>query len=374
MTSIIDTSRLSQLLLKHQTPFYIYNKNILYDTIEEIQGSFAVDNFQLLFATMANDNPEFLKAIHSRNVGACINSIRHLELVLNAGFSPGVIQYTSTGIRKEDIKVLYEKKITVNFDSLLQLKYWYQLQPGLKAGLRINTASLSDTNQFVDRLGVEKECLEEALQIASENKGCLNGLHIYVGTNYKSHMAMIPALTAFFKLAEKVPDLEYVNIGGGIGVDYLNEETDFDLKEYGRCVIDLLKKLRAWHQKDIKLVFEPGRKLAAGCGALITKVTDVKKLNNTNYIVVDASIAIFPRPFHHPESPHKALNPFNTTNDLVPATVVGKTTFSKDILINYFFPKNTTVDDILLFEQTGAYCDSMRSKFLGQGEPENIFL
>jgi diaminopimelate decarboxylase len=47
----------------------------------------------------------------------------------------------------------------------------------------------------------------------------LNGVHIYVGTNYKTHLEMLPPLEAFFELAATVPDLEYVNIGGGIGVN-----------------------------------------------------------------------------------------------------------------------------------------------------------
>jgi diaminopimelate decarboxylase len=375
MHHVISNELLKKLLINYPTPFYIYNKKTLINNIVEIKNAFPIKEFQLLFATMANDHPEFLKILKENNVGACINSIKHLDIVLNCGFTKEGIQFTSTGLSLEELKILNNRNITVNFDSLNQLRQWFNLGIKNKAGVRINTASLMPNSISFDRLGNDKNEIPRILNLTKEYGGIINGLHIYMGTNFKRHNQMLEYLEIFFELASRISTLEYINIGGGIGVNYLNDNEDFDINAYGNNVAILTKRLSTSLQKEIKLVFEPGRRLAASSGLFVTKVTDIKYLNQTRYVVVDASIAVFPRPFHHPESLHKTILPFNNGNTSLENTViVGKTTFSKDIMSKTSLPKNLKEGDIIVFEQAGAYSDSMRSKFLGQYDPANIFI
>ncbi len=375
MRTAIADSILSELLKNHRTPFYFYSNRILEATIRELKTAFPISNFQLLFATMANDNPEFIRTIIKNDVGACINSVKHLYLVQDCGMSPDRIQFTSTGLTDDDMTVLLKKGITVNFDSLNQLEKWFQLYQGGYAGVRVNTGSLTDKVPVVDRLGLEKGQVYSALEIAKKYKGTVNGLHIYVGTNYRNHTEMLPALTEFFSLASSIPTLDYVNIGGGVGVDYLSEGDEFNIQAYGLKIKGLIDELRTKQKRNIRLIFEPGRRLAAPSGWFATRITDIKYLNNIRYVVVDASVAVFPRPFHHPDSPHKAITPFkNGELGFEYSIVVGKTTFSRDILSKTSLSKNLVVGDLILFDQAGAYCDSMRSRFLGQLEPVNIFI
>ncbi len=109
---------LRNLIHTNKTPFYLYNKRIIKDTIEEIRSAFPISGFELLFATMANDNEEFLQNIAANNVGACVNSIDHLAKVLKNGIPSNKIQYTSTGLSSEDLPVLFKNRIEVNFDSI----------------------------------------------------------------------------------------------------------------------------------------------------------------------------------------------------------------------------------------------------------------
>lgn len=375
MSPVIPITLLTELMQHHKTPFYCYSRGVIRNTIAELMAAFPIDNFQLLFATMANDNPEFLRIVASRDVGACVNSIKHLNLALDNGISPGKIQFTSTGLPVEDMITLVKKGVAVNFDSLQQLEKWFQLQQGGYAGVRINTRSLTANIPVTDRLGIEATQLSQAQGLAAKFKGTINGMHIYVGTNYANHFEMMPPLNAFFELAATLPSLEYVNIGGGVGIDYLDEGSAFNLREYGFAIQKLIGDLRQRLKRNIRLIFEPGRRLAAPSGWLITRVTDIKKLNNIRYIVVDASISVFPRPFHHPDSPHRAITPFkNGELGFEESVVVGKTTFSRDILSRSSLSRSLETGDILVFDQAGAYCDSMRSKFLGQKEPENVFV
>lgn len=362
------------LLIEQRTPLYLYDITALRNTIASLKQAFPIPNFQLLFATMANDNPEFLKQICNAQVGACVNSLKHLNLVLNTGFHPNSIQFTSTGITRSDMNFLAQHNITVNFDSIKQLEYWFALKAGLSAGLRINTASLTPEIQIKDRLGIEKEEIQSALEIATKYQGRINGLHIYVGTNYKDPAQMLKPIAAFFDLVTLIPDLEYLNIGGGIGVNYMNEIDEFDLTNYGNNIARMAKIVSSKTDKTIRIVFEPGRRLAAAAGYFVTRITDIKYLNFTRYVVVDGSIANFPRPFHHPESPHPVVAPgYDVNAASTESIIVGRTTFSKDIFARTQLPRDLAVGDLLVFEKAGAYCESMRSRFLGQEDPEIIF-
>jgi diaminopimelate decarboxylase len=375
----MDTIELEKIVLellnKYTTPFYFYRRKVLEETIVEMKNAFSFPGFQLLFATMANDNNDFIRMIVSNEVGACVNSINHLNLVLDCGLSPHKIQFTSSGLREEDMDLLYAKGITVNFDSLNQVEKWLKKSEGRRAGLRINTGSLTDKLQLVDRLGISKKEVLDVMKIAEKYKGIIDGLHIYVGTNFRSHTDMLPALIEFFELASIVPTLDYVNIGGGIGVDYLHEGHHFDIREYGEIIRTLNAQLESKLGKNIRVIFEPGRRLAASSGVFVTRITDIKILNDIRYVVVDASVSIFPRPFQHPDSPHQVIVPFkNNAQEYADAVVVGRTTFSRDIMSKMPLIRNLHIGDIILFDQAGAYCDSMRSKFLGQNEPLNIFV
>lgn len=374
MDTVLTTPLLRDLLTSTRTPFYVYNKGVLEHTISEIRDAFQTQDFQLLFATMANDNEEFLRTVQQLGVGACVNSITHLKRVLDCGFLHSDIHFTSTGIPLEEMRLLAQHRITVNVDSIRQLEQWLSLNQGGWAGNRINTSSVLNNGAVAsDRLGISKNDLPQAIAAATAAGGVINGLHIYVGTDYKDHRKMLEPITQLFQLAAGMPTLEYINIGGGIGVQYLDESLTFDLKAFGAKIISLRAALEDRLSKDVRLIFEPGRRIAASSGIFVTKVTDIKDLEDTRYIVVDASIAVFPRPLLHPQSFHKVTSPFKTgTGKSV--TIVGKTTFSKDILAKTTLPEDIDVGDVLTFEQAGAYCDSMRSRFLGQYEPQSLFV
>jgi diaminopimelate decarboxylase len=119
--------------------------------------------------------------------------------------------------------------------------------------------------------------------------------------------------------------------------------------------------------------------MVASSGLFLTRVTDVKELAGTRFVVVDASVSLFPRSFYHPGSQHNAyvLSTGNGEADrsddaqepAIPSVVVGRTTFSRDIFGTYNLPGSLPVGAILAFEDAGAYCESMTSRFLGQREP-----
>jgi diaminopimelate decarboxylase len=187
---------------------------------------------------------------------------------------------------------------------------------------------------------------------------------------------MIPTLREFFSLASDIDGIAYLNIGGGIGVNYSHVGPDFDVFRFGNALSELVLKFQDARSTPLEVIIEPGRGIAARCGVFVTTVTDIKTLHGTRYVATDGSVAVFPRPFHHPESAH-CVRPLRSLRDgasLAPAKIVGRTTFSRDILGSANLPNDLMLGELLLIEDAGAYSQSMMSRFLGQPDPATVFL
>jgi diaminopimelate decarboxylase len=354
------------------TPLFFYSLKALRDQIARLRKSLSGYPVRLLFATMANDRAEILRAIAEQGVGACINSIPHLQRALEHGFAPDRIQFTSCGLPVADMCFLQALSIPANLDSPSQIEAWCKLKQGAVVGARINAASLDGSTAPPDRIGMDIPDLERAREIASDLGGRVNGLHIYAGTNFQSARDILPILRAIFNLVRHYPDIDYLNIGGGIGIDYAHTGQEFEYHAFGEEVCSLARQVADERGRPLALLFEPGRSLV-GCSArFITRITDIKKLRETRFVVVDGSVSLFPRPFHHPGNFHRVSvleRPNAEEGKKIPSTIVGRTTFSRDILGSYDLPENLEIGNYVAFDDAGAYCESMMSRFLGQREP-----
>jgi diaminopimelate decarboxylase len=359
------------------TPLFYYSLATLRQQIARLARAVSKHPARLLFATMANDRSEVLSTIADAGVGACVNSIPHLQRAFAEGFMPEDIQFTSCGLPIADMAYLQSLDIVANLDSPSQIQAWCGLRKDVAAGARINAASLTGSPAPPDRIGMSLEDFRRARVIAQQLGGRINGVHVYAGTNFQRAADMLPILRGIFALARDYSELEYVNIGGGIGVDYSHSAEPFDYEAFGREVCALALQTEQQRGRTLRVLFEPGRSLVASSAEFITCVTDIKHLHGTRYVVVDASVSLFPRPYHHPGNWHqvRVLDGTSTTDagatapELLPSTVVGRTTFSRDILGQYNLPASLAVGSYLAFADAGAYCESMSSRFLGQRDP-----
>ncbi|MFI7535872.1 diaminopimelate decarboxylase family protein [Streptosporangium sp. NPDC049376] len=366
---------LAALALERGTPLYVLGLTSLRERVREMSDRLTWPRGRLYFATMANDHPAVLTELAGLGLGACVNSMPHALLALDSGFRPADVQFTSTGTTAEDMRELLTLGIPVNADSLGQLWQWGEVG-GRRAGLRVNAASLGGGAPR-DRIGVEADQVMEVVAAAMDHGVDVTGLHVYTGTNHPCAAAMLPTLDALFALAAAVPHLEYVNVGGGIGVDYAHNGVLFDLESLGERIRDCHRRLEAAVARDIMVVMEPGRAMTGPCGRFVTAVTDVKTLAGVRYVAVDSSVAMFPRPLQHPESPHRIRilrrsTPVGPDERMSQAVVVGRTTYSRDVLGQTELPDDVRVGDLLVFDDAGAYCQSMASRFLGQREPSFV--
>lgn len=372
MTQTAIQSEHSRAALLYGTPLFFYSLATLRGQIARLKQVMSGYPVRLMFATMANDRAEVLRAISGEGIGACVNSIPHLQRAIYYGFDPNTTQFTSCGLPVVDMAYLRALGISTNLDSPSQIEAWCQLGPGAVVGARINAVALARSTNTPDRIGMDIPSFERSRKIAQSLGGRVNGVHVYAGTNFQSSHEILPTMQGLFDLVRRYPDLDYANIGGGIGVDYSHTREPFDYERFGEQVCVLARRVSDERDRPLTLLFEPGRSMVASSGLFITRVTDIKNLHGRRYIVVDASVSVFPRPYHHPDSPHRAYVLDTLDQEETPtarSVVVGRTTFSRDILGNYDLPASLEAGALLAFEDAGAYCESMISRFLGQREP-----
>lgn len=354
------------------TPLFFYSLKALRAQINRLREAVSAYPVQLLFATMANDRPEILRVISGEGVGACVNSLLHLHKAVDHGFAFEKIQFTSCGLPVADMGFLQAVSIPANLDSPSQIEAWCSLAGGRRVGARVNAASLPGSTAQPDRIGMSLSDLERARQIAAALGSKVNGIHVYAGTNFQAPSAILPILRGAFEVVRGYPGIEYINIGGGIGIDYMHNGPEFDYRQFGNEICLLARRISKERGFPLQVLFEPGRSLVGCSATFITRVTDIKNLGGKRFVVVDGSVSVFPRPFHQPGSLHRLriLDPAQQNgHKLVTSVVCGRTTFSRDILGTYELPENLPVGAFLSFDDAGAYCESMMSRFLGQKEP-----
>lgn len=227
------------LIKSHGTPLYVYSKNRVLNNIERLKSALDSVNlpYQLLFAMKANRHPEILKLIANNTtcgIDAC--SPREVELALSCGFTPNRISVTSTAVSDTDWET-YSKypDIAFNCDSISSLKRVGKNAYRSKVGIRINpqvgvgysgNPMVQYAGQKPTKFGIYPDNIDEATEIASDLGIEIIGLHVHAGSGFTQSglESYASALKKIADIAFRFDSLDYINIGGGLGVP-LKKET-----------------------------------------------------------------------------------------------------------------------------------------------------
>lgn len=372
----VESHVISALAREFGTPCYIYDESLIRRNAARF-GRLSYANRAVHFASMANNNPELLQMLHGMGLGVFVNSTKHLKLVLDCGFTPEEITYTSTGIRRSDLELIAELGVHINIDSLGQLKAFGEIAPGQSCGIRLNIDENSLDNVFIgieSRIGLLETEIPEALEIAAGHDLSLVGTHVYLGTNIVSLETMFAGVARTLELSDLLEDLTYVDLGGGFPVPD-DEVPEFDYEEYDRRISTMFEEYSAKRGRDVQLILEPGRAMFGDAAVFCTSVLDVKERPDRRLACVDASSTLLPRSMFYGEyHAMEVLGRADEPADDKPTDVVGCTTYSRDFLAKGEKLPEVREGDVLTFRNAGSYCYSMISQFLGQDMPQEVLL
>lgn len=288
-----------------QTPFYCYAQSHILQQINAYQKAFRTNDL-IAYALKANSNQAILSLIAKQNAGADIVSQGELRRALAAKFLPEKIIYSGVGKTVEDIDYALSQNIKCfNIESVEE---FYQIEKraknaGTKApiSLRINPDVDAKTHEKIatgkaeNKFGIPLKSALEIYKIANKSENIqIKGIDIHIGSQICS---LEPFHTAFQRtndfirtLYQENIQLSHIDIGGGLGIKYKEEDAPPSIEDYALCAQKYFTPL------NLDIICEPGRNIVGNAGILVTKVLYVKKTKTKNFIIVDAAMNDLIRP------------------------------------------------------------------------------
>ena len=282
-----------QLARAHGTPLYLYDPARLQSNVERLRGALlrAGVRHRVCYALKANRHPAFLARLRSMGaVGIDACSPHEIALALESGWKAEEISYTGTNLSARDLDTILAHPVVLNLDSLSALRRVGARAPGRRVGLRINpqvgtgySAQLTYAGDKPTKFGVYADRLDAALEEARRQRLEVRGLHFHIGSGWlRSGLpTFLEALRRAADLARRVPGIEYVNVGGGLGIPLQAEDLPVDLDAYATGIAQHLGPL------GVEVHMEPGDFVVKDAAILLVEVVTVEEKGGVRFVGVD---------------------------------------------------------------------------------------
>ncbi|WP_227429263.1 diaminopimelate decarboxylase [Psychrobacter sp. I-STPA6b] len=293
------------LVQEYGTPLYVYSKQAILSAYEAYENSFAMIDHQICYAVKANSNLSVLKVLVEAGAGFDIVSRGELARVLAAGGDAKKVVFSGVGKTKKDIEAALQAGIgCFNVESVSELeliqKVARRLDKVAPISLRVNPNVDAGTHPYIstglrdNKFGITHEEAVAVYQQAAEFSNIqVVGIDCHIGSQLTEVAPFLAALDKVIELVETLQEkgitLEHIDLGGGLGVRYI-DETPVSIADFAEA---LLPKLQAL---NLKLFLEPGRSIVANAGILLTQVDVLKPTAHKNFAIVDAAMNDLIRP------------------------------------------------------------------------------
>ncbi len=373
-----DLDRIKDVKDQYPTPFYIYDEAAIRENAKALIKAFDwCPGFKEYFAVKATPNPRIVDALREEGFGADCSSLAELILCERLGIRGEEIMFTSNNTMSEDYKKAKELGAVINLDDISHIEYLHESvgMPELIC-FRYNPGPLRSGNAIIGepqeaKYGFTREQLFEGYKKAKGLGATRFGLHTMVASNELDPQFFIDTAEMLFELvnaihAELGIKIEFVNLGGGMGIPYKPEDKPLDLNRISAGIKELYDTHIASTELDpLSIYLENGRIITGPYGYLVTEVVH-KKDTYKNYVGVDACMANLMRPgmygaYHHISVLGKEDAPATTTVDVVGSLCENNDKFA----IDREMPQ-MEIGDIAVIHDSGAHGHSMGFQYNGK--------
>ena len=368
-----ENINLIELSKKVGSPFYCYSSKILESKYSELTDAFKEEDLLVCFSLKANSNQSIIKTFSSLGSGADVVSIGELKRALKAKIPPNKIVFSGVGKNTDEIIFAIKNKILmINVESISELKQISTQAANLNMiapiSLRVNPDIEAGGNEKIstgkkqDKFGISIKEAIDVYELASNLDNIeIKGIDVHIGSQIndlepfeKTFNSIVETIT---KLKDKNINIDIIDIGGGIGINYTDEKA-LNIKDYAALVS---KKLGSLNKN---IIIEPGRFLTAASGILVTKIIYIKENESKKFIIVDAAMNDFIRPSLY-GSLHNALPIIENDKErpIESYDVVGPICETGDFFIKDFKTSQLLERDLLAITNVGAYGSVLSSNY-----------
>jgi len=376
---------IKELAERYGTPLYVYDKSQFIENYRKLVAAFKrhYEKTEIHYAIKANSNLHVLKIF--KDEGAKVDCSSPVELLLaeKAGFARKDLMYTGNYESVDDLRVALKMNATINLDDINSFQRLISIEKPERISFRINPGIGRGGFEGVvtggtdAKFGVPYEKAFEAYKMAKDAGVKRFGIHMMTGSNnlepyYFAEIVdkLLTIAGRVFRELEITP--EYVDIGGGFGVPYEDDEEELNIELTAQLVAEEFReKCKKYNLGEPALKLEPGRFLTANAGYLISEVTGLKE-SYKKFVGLNAGMNTLLRPTlygaHHREYVYGKRDSKGFVN------LCGQICENSDIFAKHIYFPEVTEGDIVIQRDTGAYGYVMASNYNNRPRPAEVLV
>jgi diaminopimelate decarboxylase len=375
----IGHGQMLELASHMETPFYLYDETAIIEHARRFRKLFAwAPGFCNYYAVKACPNPAILKLLAQEGFGADCSSLPELLLSKASGITGKKIMFTSNDTPPEEFKAAYEAGAIINLDDITHIEALEQAVGTLPDTIcfRYNpgpdrTGNAIIGNPVEAKYGATTSQIVDCYKIMKEKGVKHFGLHTMVASNELDGTYIVETARMLFALAIRIQKeagvrIEFIDMGGGIGIPYRPDQEVMDLAKVSSEMQELYQGMIVPAGLDpLQIVFECGRVMTGPYGYLVSKVLHVTK-KYKDYVGLDASMANLMRPalygsYHHITVVGKDKMPCDHTYDVTGSLCENNDKFAIDRKL-----PEVKKGDVVVIHDAGAHGHSMGFNYNGK--------
>jgi len=382
----------AKLAAEHGTPLWVYSSAKLVHEYKAIQTAFAEVDPVVCYSVKANSNLSILKLLNEQGCSFDVVSGGELFRVKHAGADTTRVVFAGVGKTDDEIRFALENNLLMfNVESEAELDAISRIAGEMNVtgpvALRLNpdvdgkTHVKTTTGRKGNKFGMDIEKHNElADKVLADPNLELRGIHLHIGSPINTvepyQQAAQKALDVVTELRKKGHETNWINLGGGFGLNYKgNEAPTADV--YAEAIVPIVKKA------NCRLALEPGRSVAGNAGALISEVILTKHEGGKQFVIQDGAMNDLIRPAMY-DSFHKLWPvksdvemPMDCEGEIADCEmvdVVGPVCESSDYLAKGRYLPTLEKGDLLATFSAGAYGTVMSSNYNSRGRGAEILV
>ena len=383
----ITLAQAQEIIQDVPTPFHLYDEKGIRENARRLNQAFSWNKgYKEYFAVKATPNPYLLKILQEEGCGVDCSSYTELMLSQACGFSGSDIMFSSNVTPAQDMKKAYDLNAYINLDDLTHVEFLEQVA-GIPETVccRYNPGGVfSMGNDIMDNPGDSKYGMSEEQMVEAYKKLMAKGvkhfgIHAFLASNTVSNEYYPMLAGILFKLAVRLhkatgAHIAFVNLSGGVGVDYRPEQPANDIQVIGEGVREQFEEILVPEgMGDVAIFTELGRFMLAPYGHLVSTVLHQKHIYK-EYIGLDACAANLMRPamygaYHHITVLGKENAPCDHKYDVTGGLCENNDKFAVDRML-----PEINIGDVVVIHDTGAHGFSMGYNYNGKLRSAEVLL
>lgn len=378
--------QIEKIIEQYPTPFHIYDEKGIREYARKFIKAFSWNpGFKEFYAIKSAPNPYLMKIMRQEGFGIDCSSIAELVLAEKLGMKGDEIMFTSNDTPAYEYKKAVDLGAIINLDDISHIEY-LEKHVGLPnlVCFRYNPGALKEGNTIIGhpeeaKYGFTREQLFEGYQMLKEKGVTRFGLHTMVASNELDAAYFVETAQILFDLIVEIKervgiDIEFANLGGGIGIPYRPTDQPVDLDFMSQGIHKLYKeKIDGNGLKPLKIYFESGRAMTGPYGFLVSQVLHIKKTYK-QYAGLDSCMANLMRPalygsYHHITVLGKEYEPQTEVYDVTGSLCENNDKFA----INRKLPK-VEPGDLVVIHDAGAHGHAMGFNYNGKLRSAELLL